>query len=243
MEDIKSTLTQPVSSARGSSATSEPLASTRALRKLVVTGMGLRERQKVQRRERILFAAAELFNELGYLEATIEEIGVRAEVSAATVRNYYPSKGQLLLAIVERGDEDIHHYALTAARQLPGDATATLNDVVEKTTRHSLAYLNHKVWRHAIAISITREEPEYGTGFSASHSKFIESYQGVIKFLQERGKLDRDMDSLTMASVIYKIQHTLFVEMIGEAEPNLDRYLAQQRQHIEFIVQGARGPD
>ncbi|WP_119272882.1 TetR/AcrR family transcriptional regulator [Taklimakanibacter deserti] len=198
--------------------------------------MGLRERQKIQRGERIISAAAGLFNEFGYQEVTIEDIANRAEVSAATVRNYYVSKGQLLLAIVERGDEEIHRFALKIAAGPLQDAIETLNEVVAKTTNHSLEYLNHKVWRHAIATSITRDEPDYGTGFSAIHGKFIESYEAVVRALQKAGKLSMAANATMMASVLYKIQHSLFVELIGETELDFKRYLARQRAHVEFIV-------
>jgi AcrR family transcriptional regulator len=198
--------------------------------------MGLRERQKIQRGERIISAAAELFNEFGYQGVTIEEIAGRAEVSAATVRNYYVSKGQLLLAIVERGDGEIHRFALRTAAGPFQDAIETLNEVVAKTTNHSLEYLNHKVWRHAIATSITREEPDYGTGFSTIHGKFIESYEAVVRALQEAGKLSIAANVTMMASVLYKIQHSLFVELIGETDLDFKRYLSRQRAHVEFIV-------
>lgn len=198
--------------------------------------MGLRERQKIQRGERIISAAAELFNEFGYQEVTIEDIAGRAEVSPATVRNYYASKGKLLLAIVERGDEEIHQFARRIAAGPLADAVDILNEVVTKTTSHSLAYLAHKVWRHAIAISITREEPDYGTDFSGIHGKFIESYEAVVRALQEAGKLSKTTDATMMASVLYKIQHSLFVELIGETELDFERYLSRQRAHVEFIV-------
>ena len=198
--------------------------------------MGLRERQKIQRGERIISAAAELFNEFGYQEVTIEAIAARAEVSAATVRNYYASKGQLLLAIVERGDEEIHRFAQRTAAGPLEDAVAIMNEVVTKTTSHSLEYLAHKVWRHAIATSITRDEPDYGTGFSEIHGKFIDSYEAVVRALQDAGKLSKATDARMMASVLYTIQHSLFVELIGETELDLERYLARQRAHVEFIV-------
>ena len=146
--------------------------------------------------------------------------------------------GQLLLAIVERGDEEIHSYAHRIATGPLEDAVEVLNDVVTKTTSHSLEYLAHKVWRHAIATSITREEPDYGTGFSAIHGKFIESYEVVVRALQQAGELSTSADAAMMASVLYKIQHSLFVELIGETELDFARYLSKQRAHVQFIVSG-----
>lgn len=58
---------------------------------------GTRERQKADRRERILKAAIQLISERGFGATTYELIAKRAGVSRGTVFNYYPYKESLLL--------------------------------------------------------------------------------------------------------------------------------------------------
>lgn len=198
--------------------------------------MGLRERQKLQRSERILTAAAELFNERGYDQVTIEEIALRAEVSPATVHNYYETKGKLLLEIVKRGDQAIFEYGAELAKNPAADARRVLNDLLEMTSRHSLAYLDHKVWRHAIAISITREDVYYGTEFAEVHNRFVSMFEAVVLALRERCALPRLANATILGSLLYKVQHALFIEMIGDAEVDFARYLAKQQAHVDFIV-------
>lgn len=199
-------------------------------------GEGLRERQKRQRGERILGAAARLFNERGYDQVSIEDIAHGAEVSAATVHNYYETKGQLLLAIVERGDATILEFAADLARSALTDARATLNHLLERTTTMSLAYLDHRVWRNAIAISITREDPEYGTGFAEVHRSFIDTFERVIVALVAKSLLPADVDARTLASILYRVQHALFIELIGEVTVDLAAYRAKQVAHVDFLV-------
>lgn len=198
--------------------------------------MSLRERQKLERRGRMLSAARLLFNEHGYAQVTIEDIAVEAEVSSATVHNYYATKGQLLLALVADGDEAIHAFAVRLAAEPLPSAFETLDGLLAKTTQHSLECLGHKVWRHAIAISIARDDPEYGTGFAEIHQRFVTSYQAVIAALQTAGRLDAGLDAGMLASVVYKLQHALFVELIGDADMDVASHLARQAEHLRLVL-------
>jgi TetR/AcrR family transcriptional regulator, cholesterol catabolism regulator len=65
--------------------------------------VGRRERRKREVEQRIRRAAAHLFHEKGYAEATVEEIAERADVAKGTLFNYFPRKDSLLLAV--RDDE------------------------------------------------------------------------------------------------------------------------------------------
>ena len=61
---------------------------------------GLREKQKAGRHRDILKAAAGLFRRDGFAATSIEQIAELAGLSAGTVYNYFPSKGDILLALV-----------------------------------------------------------------------------------------------------------------------------------------------
>lgn len=60
-----------------------------------------RELNKIKSRRGILRASRKLFSAQGYDETMIEEIALKAEVSKATVYNYFPNKESLLIGIVE----------------------------------------------------------------------------------------------------------------------------------------------
>ncbi len=62
---------------------------------------GLRDRKKQEVRHRTIQAAAALFADKGLDNTTMEEIATAANVSVATVYNYFGSKTTLLLAGVE----------------------------------------------------------------------------------------------------------------------------------------------
>jgi AcrR family transcriptional regulator len=81
---------------------------------------GLRERKKQRTRAAIVDAAMELFTTHGFERVTVAEIARRAEVSEATVFNYFRSKEDLVYS----GLEDFWSRALAAVADRGLDETA-----------------------------------------------------------------------------------------------------------------------
>ena len=79
--------------------------------------LGLRERSKLRRRNRILRTAMRLFTEHGYEATTVAEIAAAAELAPRTVTGYFPNKIDLATAVGDGMSE-----RLTAALTAPGHA-------------------------------------------------------------------------------------------------------------------------
>ncbi|UQA96092.1 TetR/AcrR family transcriptional regulator [Streptomyces halobius] len=69
----------------------------------------LRERKKLQTRQRISGEATLLFIERGFDNVTVAEVARAAEVSTMTVFNYFPRKEDLFLDRIPEGQELITH--------------------------------------------------------------------------------------------------------------------------------------
>lgn len=76
---------------------------------------GLRERKKQQTRQRIVAAAVELFDDRGFDNVAVAEVARRAEVSEATVFNYFGTKEDLVLGGMASFEESI----IAAVRERP----------------------------------------------------------------------------------------------------------------------------
>jgi AcrR family transcriptional regulator len=72
-----------------------------------VTTPGLRERKKQQTRAAIADAALTLFTARGFDAVTVAEVAEAANVSTATVFNYFPTKEDLLYSRFEAFEEEL----------------------------------------------------------------------------------------------------------------------------------------
>jgi TetR/AcrR family fatty acid metabolism transcriptional regulator len=77
-----------------------------------------RERLKQEREERILEAAAAVFADKGFHQATIRDVAVLADVADGTIYNYFDSKFDLLFGIMARVAE---------LERLPAELVEALN--------------------------------------------------------------------------------------------------------------------
>jgi AcrR family transcriptional regulator len=80
---------------------------------------GLRERKKQRTRQLIADTARALFAQRGFASVTVAEVARAAEVSEATVFNYFPTKEDLLYSGLEAFEEEL----LSAIRErAPGES-------------------------------------------------------------------------------------------------------------------------
>ena len=94
--------------------------------------MNRRERQVQERRNTILSAALQLFENKGYLETSMEEIAETADVARGTLYNHFESKAEVLLALTNsvstqwlaKGEKELalSHSAKNAIREVLGTA-------------------------------------------------------------------------------------------------------------------------
>lgn len=81
--------------------------------------MGLRDLKKQQTRERITAAAWELFADRGYDKVTVADVARRAEVSLATVFNYFADKEELFYGPLEAFGERLVEAVRTREAGVP----------------------------------------------------------------------------------------------------------------------------
>ncbi|MFK3834604.1 TetR/AcrR family transcriptional regulator [Microbacterium sp. NPDC087868] len=131
--------------------------------------VGRRERNKQQKLERIVAAAAELFSERGVDEVTTQQIADAADIGTGTLFLYAKTKGELLLLVQNS------HYAdaLERGRAASADARTPLDGMMALATpiiecnrvqvENGRTYLREMVFgdptepHHAAALAIVGE--------------------------------------------------------------------------------------
>ena len=88
-----------------------------------------RQRRKDARPLELLDAALELFVEKGFTAARAEEVALRAGVSKGTLYLYYPSKEELLKAVISQRLSTEIAAGAAQAEHFEGSTTALLTEV------------------------------------------------------------------------------------------------------------------
>lgn len=107
----------------------------------------LKERQRLERTQLILEAAEALLIEKGYHEASIEEIAARVGIAKGTVYLHFPSKQDLVIALLDRH--------LAAFRQLvdtASSASGSARERLEHILRRVYAGRNNERMRAIIGM-------------------------------------------------------------------------------------------
>ena len=178
---------------------------------------GLRERNRLARRDAIVEAAMTLFQHKGYEETTMEEIAAEAAISAPTLYRYFPKKTELLIALFWRGREEMSGALEEFHRKSVGMGA------VEAVA--GLLYLNNsgvatqgkrKLWREALA-ALLRMHDTPDDEFRIIKQYFEEHIERMLKRLRDDGQIRKDAPLPAMMSVLY-----------GIASENYQRILANE---------------
>ncbi|MGP9019606.1 TetR/AcrR family transcriptional regulator [Streptomyces sp. BR1] len=145
------------------------------------SGMGLRERKKLQTQLRLTNVAIELFTERGYDKVSVAEIAEAAEVSKMTVFNHFGNKEDLALRPVE---DHIHDAARTVRDRTPGESA------VQAMRRHYLRSVDERdpsigMSDAPIVLQLLRLIMETPVLLTRAHAALVRSSDLVAEVLAE----------------------------------------------------------
>jgi AcrR family transcriptional regulator len=177
--------------------------------------VGLRERQKEDRRARIIAAAQSLFAESGLENITIEAIAEIAGVSGVTVYNYYGTKSGVLLALVAESDRELLE---TMSQRLSGKSTSLVDLVLsfaDIICDHTLTHLDKAVWRQVIAASVSDSDPRFGKLYRDLDDRLARVLIAEVKTLIQKGQVSAGIDPVDLGRALFNVENTRFVEFIS----------------------------
>ena len=196
----------------------------------------LRERNKRRTIQRILDAAFALFEHVGYEQTTIDMIAENAEVSRATLFNYFPSKQSMLLPFanalyIHHVEPQIHSYIET-----------------QPTLLAALRYTFLSIHKHILTYPDIEEALRWG--FFHPHAldnppsdgtRFLETLQTIIQQHQQRGELHLELPAETLARYVGALYVSLLYGVLQQ--PSLTNYEIEVERLLTFLQAAFRLDD
>nr|WP_217505597.1 TetR/AcrR family transcriptional regulator [Pseudomonas corrugata] len=200
---------------------------------------GLRERQKAERRQAISKAAIELFERQGFQNTTIEQIAGQAGVSAPTVFKYFGNKQEIILEILHEADQ----RALKDTRlQVPEieDPVEALCYLERLLTGYALEVMHPSLWRELLPLILFGGDGGLPDGYRAMNDALRAEISGLIKELQQAGKLRADLDVELAAFLLNDYSHLQLFRLVNQEQPDIEAHSAQVKRITALLFQGMR---
>ncbi|WP_236567497.1 TetR/AcrR family transcriptional regulator [Nocardia sp. CY41] len=206
---------------------------------------GRRDRNMREKRERIAAAAAQLFEERGFLAVTTQEISERADVAAGTLFRYAASKSELLLMVY---NEEFRR-AVAAGRE----RAAVSDDVADAVTRLVLPVVERAVERPENS-AVYQRELLFGAATDVHRSVGLALIAELEAAIADRltaeaaaRGLPADEDRARLASgSVFAVTHLAIARLSTGAHPGHDMtedLRAQITQIVTGFLTWTNGPD
>lgn len=193
--------------------------------------LGLRERKKQRTRQQIADTARRLFAERGFEAVPVSEVAREADVSEATVFNYFPTKEDLFYHRLEAFEEEL----LSSIRaRAPGESVLAAFGRFVTIPRGLLAARDPDQVEHLAAI--TRVIIESPTLLAREQQVYAKYTDALAKLLAaETGASPGDLEPWVVARTLIGL-HQALVDfsrreiMAGTRNPTLARRVRRQAQ-------------
>jgi AcrR family transcriptional regulator len=198
--------------------------------------MGLRAKHKADRTERIIQVASDMFRDLGFDAVRMEAVAALAEVAAGTVYNYFPTKGDLLVAIVSREVEEVLAAGETTVQNPPPDVVRALSQLVHGYYDHSLHYLSKDMWRAAMAMTLQSPDSPSSQHYMALDARLRGQVVALLAALQTRGHARAALDPIAMGAVVFHNLDALFRAFVTSDQTLAELRAAADAHHRELAA-------
>jgi len=192
-----------------------------------------RARKALESRDRIIECAAALFAVRGYQATTMDDIGERADVSRATVFNYFPRKEDLVLAWFDRRRAD-------------------LAGVLAPSDNRSRATADQLRQAFRVLARIFRSDPKIGRGMVRAwlqaggplltpDSDTTRLFADVIRTGHERGDIARDIDPDGAGYLLFDAYLGVLIRWVTAKHPppDLEKNLLAV---LDLVLRGIAAP-
>jgi len=200
---------------------------------------GLREQKKSERRERIFSAAVDLFNKKGFSNTSMQDIAEKASLAVGTLYNYFPSKNDLLLDIMQEemeititGDDALFNVNLQNH-----DAKDIIKSLIKKI--YSIPLLLNKESMKEIFIATFSSDEHMKKGIILD-IELMKAFQKLLERLQKNNMINPEMNSYNATKIFYSVLLTQMMMYIFDPELDNEKLFDNIDEIIDLIFQGMK---
>ncbi len=192
----------------------------------------LRERNRQRTKQRLIASALELFFRQGYGSTTMDEIAELAEVSRATLFNYFPTKGSLFLPFateifVTRIQPELTEYLSRSPSAIEALRFFFMNIQSELLAVSGIEQALKEEFLRPKAFAPESLSDDMG---------FLNCLTEILTYGRERGEVRFDMPAEALGRFIGALYFSVFYTVIVQVE--VTDYLVEIDRLLSFIHTG-----
>jgi AcrR family transcriptional regulator len=188
--------------------------------------------------EQVLKAASTLFAAQGYEATRIEEIAEIADVSPATVYNYFSTKPNILTSLAIRHVRASLPERRAMVRNPPGDPVTAIRAFEKLLADQALRTLSRECWR--VILSAPLLEPDGAANRMSRRFNWLirRHYVKMLSHFQKRSMIKRDVDVEALAELVAAIGTHHFSRLVSDDSMTIDDLKAAVERHLELVFIG-----
>ena len=192
--------------------------------------LGVRERAKQERQDRIMLAARKLFAEQGYDATTLRQVAERASLGLGTLFNYISDKRDLIYLVFNEEVSGVTDVALAAPR-----SWQTINEKILSMIEQNFRLFGSEPVLSRILLS---EVLQHTPGFHlAAHiavrDRFIRGMEEIVASAQQTGEMtSTDSPQLIARHIFFTYSAALRWWLAGSETPD---WRAGMRDFAEIL--------
>jgi AcrR family transcriptional regulator len=178
----------------------------------------LRERQREERAALILTIAQEVFADKGYYDASIDEIAARAGIAKGTVYLHFPSKEDLLVALIAQQIAEFLERVDEVTRA-PIPVRERIDQLFLDVFTRMQAKRNRVLIELYTGMGLTRRVLEKHGELQARNARALERIAALLEEGKRTGELDRTVPTpIMLATFITLISPAGYEHLLTSAQ-------------------------
>lgn len=198
---------------------------------------GLRDRKKEALRHQIIQAAAGLIAEKGLDATTMEDVAAAADVSVATVYNYFGTKTALVIAGVEDDANRILEEGQAVLARPGRDAKRAVKKLIGIYVAHLTSW-DRRLLTEVLGAMFRPGADDMAARLMQLDERSVAQLAQLIGHFQEEGLVAGNVESQEAALLLYSPVLTLILMWLSLEGFPIDELKAQVNRQIDLTFTG-----